>query len=110
MVTGEAKEEEEVDAETLLRGIPEDLLDVESLNAKRKAQEKRLSELDAYNKRQTLADVLKKSSQGVLDYILEKNLADAHEYIKREDAMLQAQSRLLLSFGQDEDSEFSGDE
>ena len=44
MQTGEAKEEEELDAETLLRGIPEDLLDIESLNAKHKAREKRLAE------------------------------------------------------------------
>lgn len=31
MQTGEVKEEEELDAETLLKGIPEDLLDAESL-------------------------------------------------------------------------------
>ncbi len=107
---GEIKEEEELDAETLLDGIPEDLLDEESLQAKRKAQEKREAEQESYNKRQTLADVLKKSSENILDYVLERNLADADEYIKKEDQMLQAQSRVLLSIAEDDSSELSGEE
>jgi hypothetical protein len=41
---GEIKEDEELDADTLLAGIPEDLLDEESLQAKRKAEEKREAE------------------------------------------------------------------
>jgi hypothetical protein len=32
-----------------------------------------------------LADVLAKSGENILDYILEKNMAEASEYIRRED-------------------------
>ena len=42
--------------------------------------------------------------------MLEKNLADADEYIKREDEMLEAQSRLLFSLGAEDSSDYSGDE
>ncbi len=37
-------------------------------------------------------------------------MADADEYIKKEDQMLQAQSKVLLSIAEDDSSELSGEE
>lgn len=69
------------DAEALLAGIPDEDLDEESKAAKRRAQEKKRQQFEEYNKRQTLADVLNKSAENILDHILEKNMAEAELYI-----------------------------
>jgi len=76
------------DAEALLAGIPDEDLDEESKIAKRRAQEKKRAQFEEYNKKQTLADVLNKSSENILDHILEKNMAEAELYIEREDQKL----------------------
>jgi len=47
----------------------------------------------------TLADVLVKSSENILDLVLERNLAEAQIYIEMEDAELQRQSKLLRAPG-----------
>jgi hypothetical protein len=79
----------------LLAGIPEEDLDEESKQMKRRAQEKKRAQFEAYNKKQTLADVLNKSAENILDHILEKNMAEATLYIEREDRELARQSAIL---------------
>ncbi len=89
------KDEDLFDAEALLAGIPDEDLDEESKLAKRKAQEKKRAQFEEYNKKQTLADVLNKSSENILDHILEKNMAEAEMYIEMEDEKLARQSKVL---------------
>ena len=82
---GQGKKEQDMfDAEALLAGIPDEDLDEESKAAKRNAIEKKRQEFEEYNKKQTLADVLNKSSENILDHILEKNMAEADVYIELE--------------------------
>ena len=89
------KEDEMFDAEALLAGIPDEDLDDESKAAKRKAIEKKRQQFEEYNKKQTLADVLNKSSENIFDHILEKNMAEAEIYIELENEQLAKQSRML---------------
>lgn len=89
------KEDEMFDAEALLAGIPDEDLDDESKAAKRKAIEKKRQQFEEYNKKQTLADVLNKSSENIFDHILEKNMAEAEIYIEMENEQLAKQSRML---------------
>ena len=89
------KEEDLFDAEALLAGIPDEDLDEESKQAKRRAQEKKRAQFEEYNKKQTLADVLNKSAENILDHILEKNMAEAELYIEMEDERLAKQSKIL---------------
>ena len=79
----------------MLEGIADDDLDEESRAAKRRAQEKKRAQFDAYQKKQTLADVLFKSNENILDYVLQKNMAEAQIYIEMEDKELHRQSLML---------------
>ena len=104
------KEEDMFDAEALLAGIPDEDLDEESKAAKRKAIEKKRQQFEEYNKKQTLADVLNKSSENILDHILEKNMAEAEIYIEMENEQLAKQSRMLqraIDYGKFDDGSSS---
>jgi hypothetical protein len=90
-----SEDDEDLDAEELLAGIADEDLDEESRAAKRRAQEKKKAQFDAYNKKQTLADVLFKSNENILDHVLEKNMAEAQIFIDLEERELERQSRML---------------
>ena len=72
-----SEDDEDYDAEALLAGIADEDLDEESRAAKRRAQEKKKAQFEEYNRKQTLADVLFKSNENILDHVLQKNLAEA---------------------------------
>ena len=76
-----SEDDEGLDAEELLAGIADEDLDEDSRAAKRRAQEKKKALFDEYNKKQTLADVLYKSNENILDHVLEKNMAEAQIFI-----------------------------
>lgn len=112
---GEIKEEEDFNVEEMLEGIADEDLDEESRLARRKAQERRRQAQEYQRKTQTLADVLKKSAENIFDYILERNMREADDYIRMEDAEMRRQTMILqrvqaIEGVMGEDSEFSLEE
>jgi hypothetical protein len=108
-----ANDEDEFDPEAMLAGIPDEDLDEESRQAKRRAQERKRNAHETYTKNQSLADVLMKTSENILDYVLERNLLDAEVYIRREEGELRKMGeRLKLYTKQNsgEESDFSFDD